>query len=125
MSEDKILIKSINDHAEINQFLNVADIGIILRDDVATNQVASPTKLAEYLLAGLPVLASDHIGDYSNFIRTNDLGMVVNNHIDDMIEVISRFEFHLPNRNRNSEIAKARFSKQANLDIIKTALSGL
>ncbi|MBN1472267.1 MAG: hypothetical protein JW925_10840 [Syntrophaceae bacterium] len=125
ISEDKILIKSINNHAEINQFLNAADIGIILRDDVATNQVASPTKLAEYLLAGLPVLVSEHIGDYSDFIRANDLGMVVNNDIAEMILVINRFEIPSPNRIRNSEIAKARFSKQANLAIIKTALSGL
>ena len=87
--------------------------------------MASPTKIAEYLLTGLPVIVSNHIGDYSNFIRNNDLGMVVNNKINDMINFINMYNFISVNRLENSEISKARFSKQANIQIIMTALSGL
>jgi glycosyltransferase involved in cell wall biosynthesis len=125
ISDSKILIKFAKEHTEINSYLNAADIGIILRDNVPTNNVASPTKLAEYLLTGLPVIVSNHIGDYSDFIRNNDLGMVVNNKINDMINFINMYDFNSVNRLKNSEISKARFSKQANIQIIMAALNGL
>jgi glycosyltransferase involved in cell wall biosynthesis len=125
ISVENILIQYINDPAEINAFLNAADLGIILRDNVMTNRVASPTKLAEYLLAGLPVLASDHIGDYSEFIRENRLGCVVNNDIEELLVAAGRFRFTPEERAKNSTIAGARFSKQANIDAIRAALDQL
>jgi hypothetical protein len=50
----------------------------MIREDTITNRVASPTKFAEYLAAGLPVLISAHIGDFSTTVRANDLGLVWN-----------------------------------------------
>jgi len=42
--------------------------GILLRDDIAVNNVACPTKLIEYLSCGvLPVLKTSHIGDFERY----------------------------------------------------------
>jgi glycosyltransferase involved in cell wall biosynthesis len=120
-----IMIEFVNDPVEINAFLNAADFGIILRDDVATNRVASPTKLGEYLLAGLPVLASDHIGDYSAFIRENGLGVVVKNTVEELVAAADRCRFSAGDRARNSALARTRFSKQAHIEMIKAALARL
>ncbi len=43
-------------HAEVNKYLNAADFGFLLRKDLPVNRVAFPTKVAEYAMAGLPVI---------------------------------------------------------------------
>lgn len=62
---------------EVGGILAGCDLGLMVRENTITNQVASPTKFAEYLAAGLPVLISAHIGDFSSMVREHDLGMIV------------------------------------------------
>jgi len=64
---------------DVSEYLMAADMGILLRERHPLNEVAAPTKFAEYLMAGLPVMISDHIGDYSKFVVNNDLGIVIDN----------------------------------------------
>ncbi len=64
-------------HSEVQQTLLACDYGILYRENSVTNQVASPTKFAEYLSAGLPVIISDHLGDYSDFVRREKCGYVI------------------------------------------------
>ena len=61
---------------EVFGLLSICDFGLLLRDESITNQVASPTKCAEYLACGLPVIISPSIGDYSSVIAKNQLGLV-------------------------------------------------
>lgn len=44
---------------EVPKYLCAADVAFLLRDNHIMNAVASPTKLAEYLSCGLPVLSTD------------------------------------------------------------------
>lgn len=46
---------------EVNAFLNAADVGFLLRQPIRTNHVASPTKFAEYGLAGLGVVTTEAV----------------------------------------------------------------
>lgn len=64
-------------HSEVSGILKSCDIGILIREKSVTNQVASPTKFAEYLSAGLPVIISEGIGDYTSFVQQNDCGWVL------------------------------------------------
>lgn len=48
---------------EVNGLLNAADAAFLLRDDTPTNHSASPTKFAEYCLAGLRVIMSNAVKD--------------------------------------------------------------
>jgi glycosyltransferase involved in cell wall biosynthesis len=54
---------------EVNSLLNAADAAFLLRHDDATNRVASPTKFAEYCLAGLPVVMTNAIRDSYRLAR--------------------------------------------------------
>jgi glycosyltransferase involved in cell wall biosynthesis len=97
----------------INGYLSAADFAIILRDDIATNWVASPTKVAEYLLNGLPVLISKNVGDYSEFIARNDLGMVLSGENRTITaEIASALRRAFP-RERIAEIGRRHYSKQS------------
>lgn len=65
------------DPAMVKQLLVIYDHGILLREDTITNRVSSPTKFAEYLSVGLPVLISPGIGDFSALTKEHALGMVL------------------------------------------------
>jgi hypothetical protein len=45
----------------VNGYLNAADAAFMLRRPSLVNRVASPTKFAEYCLAGLPVIMTDAV----------------------------------------------------------------
>ncbi|MBK9059450.1 MAG: hypothetical protein IPL81_06110 [Flavobacteriales bacterium] len=62
--------------AEVAAILAECDHGILVREDSITNRVASPTKFAEYLRAGLKVVAPEHLGDVSARVEREDLGCV-------------------------------------------------
>ena len=64
-------------HDEMVGWLNAADAGLLLRETNAVNQVAAPTKFAEYLLCGLPVVISQGIGDFSDLARNQNVGIVL------------------------------------------------
>lgn len=101
-------------HDEVNAYLNAADIGVLFRDDHIMNHVSSPGKLGEYLAAGLPVLISKRIANYSEKVRDSDYGVVLNNFYDDN-EILSKAK-RLNNdskRNERSRWAKGIFSVQA------------
>ncbi|MEW6773222.1 MAG: hypothetical protein AB1304_04395 [Bacteroidota bacterium] len=63
---------------EVLQYLWAADYGWLVREQSVTNKVASPVKFAEYLVAGLKVIISNQLGDYSDFCKTHRCGVVVN-----------------------------------------------
>jgi glycosyltransferase involved in cell wall biosynthesis len=61
----------------VPRYLAAADVGLLPRDENLVNRVASPVKFAEYLASGIPVILSDGIGDYSELVRSGDLGAVL------------------------------------------------
>lgn len=64
-------------HEQVMETLQMGDVGLLLREDSLLNQVSSPTKFGEYLLAGLPVLLTEHAGDYGLIAVREGLGYLV------------------------------------------------
>ena len=54
---DKVISFSVP-FTSVPRYLNASDIAFLLRDNHMMNAVASPTKLAEYLACGLPIITS-------------------------------------------------------------------
>ena len=90
-------------HSRVQSILAMCDYGILYREQSITNRVAAPTKFAEYLSAGLPVLISEGIGDYTEFVKIHGCGYILDqdkNRIPEkvdpatrarMIDLVSRF----------------------------------
>ena len=55
---ENVICKSLG-FAEVPHYLNAADVAFLFRDNVVMNAVASPTKLAEYMACGLPIISSE------------------------------------------------------------------
>ena len=63
--------------AKISDIQCVADMGLLLRADLPLNHHAFPTKFAEYLACGVPVLTTPHIHSISPMVLENNLGEVI------------------------------------------------
>lgn len=76
LPEDIIIIEEVP-HSEMGAVAGAADAGLLLRKAHPVNYVSSPTKLGEYLAAGVPVISTDDIGDTSGIIRAENIGVIV------------------------------------------------
>lgn len=65
------------DHWSMQSWLCAGDAGLLLRAAHPLNEAASPTKAAELLLCGLPLLISPGVGDYSAWVAGNGLGLLI------------------------------------------------
>lgn len=95
-------------HEEVPDYLQAGDYGLLLREQSDTNRVASPAKFAEYLAAGLKVLISENLGDFSELVKSENIGFVV-----DGSKTLP--ELKVSDKKEKShilELAKAKFTKE-------------
>lgn len=116
-------------HAEVNAWLNAADAGILLRARHPVNEVAAPTKFAEYVLTGLPVLINAGIGDYSAFVAERQVGVLLDEHdpgsyVAPFRRLMERQE-RAGERERVAAIGRASFAKESVLPALAALYRGL
>jgi len=63
-------------HADVPGYVSCGDVALLIREANLVNAVASPTKFAEYLACGVPVLVSPGIGDTQTIVEQHACGMV-------------------------------------------------
>lgn len=97
------------DHAQVKTALESCDHGIMVRENTITNQVASPTKFAEYLSSGLRIITNDGLGDFSELVKKYDLGVV----LDASGTVPQLSPTTVEERARLRSFASAHFTKRA------------
>ncbi|PZX11935.1 glycosyltransferase involved in cell wall biosynthesis [Breznakibacter xylanolyticus] len=95
---------------EVQKYMQLCDYGTLIRESSITNMVAAPTKYAEYLACGLKVIISNQVGDYSEFTKKMNAGLIINESFS-----ISSGELLKPNyeeKVRMNELAKKYFTKE-------------
>jgi hypothetical protein len=107
---DQVNIKWVKPN-EVQNNLNISDYGLLLREQTVTNQVAAPTKFAEYLASGLDVIISPNLGDYSHIVSSEKCGKIVT--AEDDIDIFKFKTRTNQERTRNQSIAKQRFTKNS------------
>ncbi|MBH2024457.1 MAG: glycosyltransferase [Flavobacteriales bacterium] len=103
--------------SEVPDYLNAADFAFALRQPSFSMDGVAPIKLGEYLLCGLPVLASKGIGD-SEAILENFQGCLLYDHSRGMAEQLPEILTFAENaisadRRSISETAQAYFSLES------------
>ncbi len=106
---------------QVHGMLSACDYGILLRNNTVTNQVASPTKFAEYLHAGLSVLISPHIGDYSEFVKNNACGVIIE--VDKGTVELHQIDY--AKKQELFTLAQSNFTKEALKTTYQTIVSKL
>ena len=74
-SED-ILIRSA-DYPEIPILISLADLSIFFIKPLFSKKASSPTKLAELLGMGIPVICNANVGDLDIFFKEQELGILI------------------------------------------------
>ena len=95
---------------EVHQYTSIGDYGILIRTENMTNYVASPVKFAEYLMAGLKIIISNHIGDFSGFVKKNNCGHIFTDLVENNIQLTKTSE---DERKTQRHLASKFFSKSA------------
>ncbi len=94
---------------EVLNYLYIGDYGWLVREESVTNQVASPVKLAEYLSAGLKVLISPNLGDYSAFCIQYDCGEIIDLNKP---QLITLKKIHYEEKERMHQLSEKFFRKE-------------
>lgn len=116
VSRDAVVVRFV-EYGELKDYLCAADVGLLLREDSPTNNVASPTKFAEYVLCGLPTIVSRGVGDFSDFVAEHGIGITTDNDIEGLVRDSAAFiDSAVPERERVARLGVAHYSKQAFLD---------
>ncbi|MBT0322562.1 hypothetical protein, partial [Vibrio campbellii] len=72
-----IVITSIEDRHEMENFLSSMEFGVLLREDNMINNVASPIKLAEYLSCDVNVITTTALTSFYRKIEKYDCGYLM------------------------------------------------
>jgi hypothetical protein len=94
---------------EVSNILTMADYGLLIREASITNQVASPVKFAEYLACGLQVIISEGIGDFTNFVKEQDCGLVFSKDMN-----LEKVPF--AQKIKNNQLARHYFLKESDVN---------
>jgi glycosyltransferase involved in cell wall biosynthesis len=76
MDESRIILKSVP-HRQIPTELTDTDIAFFFIPKQYSKIASSPTKMGEMLSAGLPIITGDKIGDVTELIEDNNIGVIL------------------------------------------------
>ncbi|RMG17641.1 MAG: glycosyltransferase family 1 protein, partial [Planctomycetota bacterium] len=108
--------------------LNAADLALLLRRRDPVHAAASPTKAAEALACGVPLLVSEGIGDLSGLVRREGLGAVLGGPPDDTAALeaaLGSFFESPPARDRVAQIARERLARDRYLPVYRRVYARL
>ncbi len=74
---DRFQIRQFIPHEEIPKYLSAADLGIVNIPPTPAQKYRSPTKVAEYLLCGLPYIVCEGVSEDDEYAHKHNVGMVV------------------------------------------------
>jgi len=110
---DDITITSV-DPMQMPEYISIADVGVFFIKPCFSKRSSSPTKFAEYLACGLPVLINKGIGDTAEIVKQNRIGFVVDNFNKEeymkAVKHILKFQDERGTKERCIETAKNIFS---------------
>jgi glycosyltransferase involved in cell wall biosynthesis len=102
---------------EVPHQLRRARLGLSFRKPTFSQVAASPTKIPEYLAAGLPVVSNSGIGDVDNLLESERVGVVVRDFTNAEFARAAEVAHNLSNdarvRTHCVEVARRYFDLQA------------
>ncbi|WP_396156658.1 glycosyltransferase [Flavobacterium sp.] len=88
--QNHIIVKSLP-FEEIPKYLSVGDIAFAIREPKLSMQGVAPIKLGEYLLIGIPTIASSGIGDTESLLKDKNFCFLYQHDAKDSVENAIKF----------------------------------
>ena len=103
------------DPAAIPEYLSIANVGLSFVKATYATQSRSPTKIPEYLAAGLPIIANSGVGDVDDLIREDGVGVLIDRfNREAYVDALKR----LGDMGDISEICRASAKKRFDLETV-------
>ena len=96
---------------DMNSFYCAADYGMLIRKNNLLNNVASPTKFAEYCLAGLPIIMNDSVHQAWEYAK--EIGNLVN--VEELSET-ALYASSAKERRKIAQLANNKLSRSVLLE---------
>jgi glycosyltransferase involved in cell wall biosynthesis len=116
-------------YAQIPDIIGRMDAGVCFVRPQFSKISSAPTKFAEYLACGVPVVATEGVGDMAGIIRKGRVGLVVSRFDAEELDAIAgrlmelRADRNIPERCR--AVAQERFSLEAGVSHYRAIYEGL
>lgn len=128
IKSDDITIAEV-DFKQMPEYLSLVDAGIIFLSLEFSKSGCLPTKFAEFLSCGIPVICSSDIGDMDKIIIHNKVGVVINSFNEDeyrrsFLELLEIIKSHNL-KERCRKVAEENFSLTKGLDIYRSIYARL
>ncbi len=95
---------------QIPQYLSITDAGLSFVKATYATQSRSPTKIPEYLAAGIPIIANSGVGDVDQLIAEENVGVLVDSFDREAyIDALKRLRALGDISDRCRKVAKKRF----------------
>lgn len=114
---DKIIIQQA-DREDVPSLISLSKISIFFIKPVFSKKASSPTKLAEIMGMGIPVICNSNVGDVDEIISKTQAGLIVNNFsINDFDKTIDSIDEKLKiSKEKIINSAKQYFSLQMGIE---------
>lgn len=111
IAEKDFLIKKVSP-AEVPKYLKAADAAISFIKACYSKQSSSPTKIAEYLAAGLPIVSNSGVGDLDRLIAGEKVGVVIKDFTEsDYAEALTAIDKFLIDKNSREHCRRIAHQK--------------
>ena len=105
--------------AEIPEYLSAADIAVSFIKPSFSKLASSPTKNAEYLACGLPMIANSNVGDTAEFTREDEVGFIIDEfNAESYLQALAEINKMLENRQQTIEKCKSSAGKRFDLQTV-------
>jgi glycosyltransferase involved in cell wall biosynthesis len=102
------------DPTDVPRYLSIANVGLSFVKATHATQSRSPTKIPEYLAAGLPIIANSGVGDVDDLINSEGVGVAIENFDREAyLDAFRRFKALGDISERCREVAKRRFDLES------------
>lgn len=119
--EDKILIKG-SERKDLPSLLSICDASLFFIKPLFSKKASSPTKMAELLGMGIPIICNTNVGDTDGIVKKENVGIVLNNFSNDEYEqAVDGFESLLETpKSHLRDVAKKYFSLSGGVESYKS-----
>ncbi len=113
--DERVLVKSVP-FQEVPSYLAAADVALAIRQPSFSMKGVAPIKIGEYLLTGLPVVASAGIGDTEAILKNKSCCFVLKNHKQESLQSAASWIGEVYNKSTLKEEARALGIKEFSLE---------